>query len=65
MQTIKPYRKESLGDDSSVGDLKGKLLDLLLDAIDYSFLQIDGNYDKSLTYPVIDKVNYIKKLIKQ
>ena len=53
------------GKISSAGDIKGKLLDLLLDAIDYSFLQTDGTYDKSLTYPVIDQVNYIKKLIKQ
>lgn len=53
------------GKISSVGCIKGKLLDLLLDAIDYSFLQTDGTYDKSLTYPVIDQVNYIKKLIKQ
>ncbi len=41
------------------------LLADLLDAIDYSFLRTDGTYDKSLTYPVIDEVNYIKKLIKQ
>lgn len=38
-----------------------KLLDMLLEAIDYSFLQTDGSYCNSLTYPVIDKVKYIKK----
>ncbi len=38
-----------------------KLLELLLEAIDYSFYQTDGTYDKALTYPVIDKVQYIKK----
>lgn len=53
------------GKISKVEDIKGKLLDDLLDAIDYSFLQTDGTYDKALTHPVIDKVNYIKKLIKQ
>ena len=37
-----------------------ELLKLLLEAIDYSFLKTDGTYDKSLTYPVIDKVNFIK-----
>lgn len=37
-----------------------ELLDMLLEAIDYSFLKTDGSYDKSLTYPVIDKVRYIK-----
>ena len=36
---------------------------MLLDVIDYSFLQTDGSYDKSLTYPVIDKVLFIKKNI--
>ena len=41
-----------------------KLLGMLLEAIDYSFLQIDGSYDKSLTYPVIDKVKYIKEKLK-
>lgn len=52
------------GKISSVEDIKGKLLDNLLDAIDYSFLQTDGEYDKALTHPVIDTVNYIKKIIK-
>lgn len=37
-----------------------KLLGMLLEAIDYSFLQVDGSYDKTLTYPVIDKIQYIK-----
>ena len=34
---------------------------MLIESIDYSFLKTDGTYDRSLTYPVIDKVNYIKK----
>ena len=38
------------------------LLEMLIEAIDYSFMRTDGTYDKSLTYPVIDKVNYIKKV---
>ena len=41
-----------------------KLLEMLLDAIDYSFLQNDGSYDKTLTYPVIDKIQYIKEQLK-
>ena len=41
-----------------------KLLEMLLDAIDYSFLQIDNSYDKTLTYPVIDKIQYIKEQLK-
>lgn len=41
-----------------------KLLEMLLEAIDYSFLQSNGDYDKSLTYPVIDKVRYIKEKLK-
>ena len=41
-----------------------KLLEILLEAIDYSFLQTNGDYDKSLTYPVIDKVKYIKEKLK-
>ena len=41
-----------------------KLLKMLLEAIDYSFLQIDGSYDKTLTYPVIDKIQYIKEQVK-
>lgn len=41
-----------------------KLLGMLLEVIDYSFLQVDGSYDKTLTYPVIDKIQYIKKHIK-
>ena len=39
------------------------MLNLLLEAIDYSFLRTDGTYDKALTYPVIDKVRFIKKLL--
>lgn len=41
-----------------------KLLKMLLEAIDYSFLQTDGSYDKTLTYPVIDKIQYIKEQVK-
>ena len=41
-----------------------KLLNMLLEAIDYSFLQTDGSYDKILTYPVIDKIQYIKEKVK-
>lgn len=41
-----------------------KFLGMLLEAIDYSFLQIDGSYDKTLTYPVIDKVQYIKEQLR-
>ena len=36
------------------------MLTLLMEAIDYSFLRTDGTYRKELTYPVIDKVNFIK-----
>ena len=39
------------------------MLNLLLEAIDYSFLRTDGTYDKVLTYPVIDKVRFIKKVL--
>lgn len=42
-----------------------KLLKMLLEAIDYSFLQTDGSYDKTLTYPVIDKIKYIKEQVKE
>ena len=39
-------------------------LKLLIDAIDYSFWNpVDKDYNKELTYPVIDKVKYIKRLI--
>ena len=38
-----------------------KMLNMLLDAIDYSFLKTDGSYDNALTYVVMDKVNFIKK----
>ena len=37
------------------------MLNLLIEAIDYSFLRTDETYRKELTYPVIDKVNFIKK----
>ena len=39
------------------------MLNLLIEAIDYSFLRTDGTYDKALTYPVIDKVRFIKKAL--
>ena len=39
------------------------MLNLLIEAIDYSFLRTDGTYDKALTYPVIDKVRFIKKVL--
>ena len=39
------------------------MLTLLIEAIDYSFLRTDGTYDKALTYPVIDKVRFIKKIL--
>ena len=38
-----------------------EMLISLIQSIDYSFLQTDGFYDKRLTYPVIDKVNWIKR----
>ena len=38
-----------------------EILKLLIEAIDYSFMQTDGNYNKALTYPVIDKVLWDKK----
>lgn len=40
-----------------------ELLEMLVEAIDYSFLKTNGEYDKALTYPVIDKVRYIKNQI--
>ena len=39
------------------------MLNLLLEAIDYSFLRTDVTYNKELTYPVIDKVRFIKKVL--
>lgn len=43
-----------------------ELLDMLLEAIDYSFWnQIEGKYEVELTYPVIDKVNYIKRVLRE
>ena len=38
-----------------------ELLNLLIEAIDYSFLKTDGSYNKDLSMPVIDKVKYIKE----
>lgn len=40
-----------------------EMLIYLIQAIDYSFLKTDGSYDKNLTYPVIDKVKWIKKCL--
>jgi len=40
---------------------KSKLIDLLLDSIDHSYLQTDGTYG-DLSKEVSDKVEYIKKL---
>lgn len=42
-------------------DYYREMLNKLLDAIDYSFMAPNGEYDKSLTYPVIDKVRWIKR----
>ena len=42
-----------------------ELLKMLLEAIDYSFAQTDGTYDLALTYPVIDKVKYIKQKLRE
>lgn len=42
-----------------------ELLKMLLEAIDYSFAQTDGKYDLTLTYPVIDKVKYIKQKLRE
>ena len=41
-----------------------ELLIMLIEAIDYSFWNpIDKKYNLELTYPVIDKVNYIKRVL--
>lgn len=40
-------------------------LKMLIEAIDYSFLNTQGEYDKELTYPVIDKVKFIKKSMQE
>lgn len=42
-----------------------ELLKMLLETIDYSFAQTDGTYDLTLTYPVIDKVKYIKQKLRE
>ena len=42
-----------------------ELLKMLLEAIDYSFAETDGTYDLTLTYPVIDKVKYIKQILRE
>ena len=40
---------------------KDEQINLLLDAIDYIYLQTDGTYG-DLALPVIDKINYLKSL---
>ena len=41
-----------------------KLLELLIEAIDYSFWNpMKKEYNKQLTYPVIDKIKYIKRTL--
>ena len=42
-----------------------ELLLLLLEAIDYSFMKPDKSYNISLTYPVIDKVRFIKRQLNE
>lgn len=44
-------------------EIDNDMLINLIDAIDYSYLHIDGTYDDALSYPVIDKVNFIKKTL--
>ena len=39
-----------------------KMLDMLLEAISYSYAQTDGTYG-DLAYPVADKVKYIKEML--
>lgn len=42
-----------------------ELLNMLLEEIDCSFKQTDGTYDLTLTYPVINKVKYIKQKLRK
>ena len=43
-----------------------ELLVMLLEAIDYSFYNpMERDYNKDLTYPVIDKVKYIKRVMQE
>ena len=43
-----------------------ELLIMLIEAIDYSFWNpMDKKYNLELTYLVIDKVNYIKKVLQE
>ena len=42
-----------------------ELLKMLLEAIDYSFAETGGTYDLTLTYPVIDKVKCIKRILRE
>ena len=37
-----------------------KLLKLLMEAIDYAYLQTDGTYSRNLAYVVSDKMHFIK-----
>ena len=39
-----------------------KMLDMLLEAISYSYAQNDGTYG-DIAYPVADKVKYIKEML--
>ena len=43
---------------------KDKQLWLLIEAIDYAYLQTDGNY-KDLAYVVSDQVKYLKRLLQE
>lgn len=51
--------------DKEQGHTAEELLKMLVEAIDYSFMAPDGTYNLELTYPVIDKVKYIKKYNEQ
>lgn len=43
-----------------------ELLIMLIEAIDYSFWNpTDRKYNMELTWPVIDKVNYIKRVLQE
>ena len=41
-------------------------LNMLLEAIDYSFWNpAENDYNRELTYPVIDKVKFVKRMLQQ
>jgi hypothetical protein len=41
-------------------------LNMLLEAIDYSFWNpTEKDYNRELTYPVIDKVKFIKRMLQE